>query len=624
MSRRPRRVHGRRNGRDEGGALALVVAAAAVLLLSIAALGVDIGHAYVEKGSVQKLTDFAALSGGAGTNLPGTTSGTCAYGKRAVATDQAVKDVASYLGTEPWTGGPTPSTLVDCDLANGEVVYGTIGYPAGVPVLSFDENRLSVISPPRAVDFGLAEVMGFHGTTVTGRATVEVGTPGSPKTIPSYAVSGCDWGLQTITSPASGHVTNFVPVLSHAGETNVASLDAASTPNPYPNKIDVDPATPVTITINGNKLDEVTQVGFFAEAEGGTAPEPVVIPRSAFTSQPADGRTITFVLPDAANAPSVTAADKLWWVRVKAPETNGSTTFTWSDIGANGDKTVPFEVGTPYMRCVGASNEGNYGTLNLPRTDSSNSTTDGWMPRNIAQNLQSPLSLHTYPGAPTVVGGVSTAPDLCDPADARTVYSTTTGTPTLRPRTNCVDTDPGLPANAVSAGLVEGIGNGAGFIKGRLVATSPTSCAALRTVTLSGGRTYTINNDLLTCFLTADAVPLSTVSSPAYAGPAAFSCELYDSPRFFYQPVLQVRPSSGGSNHYTIVDFRPAFVTSQPGTAMRGSGAADSDNGVRVESGQITEVNVAFFNNNALSQDCPNAFGPALGGTTKRVVHLVN
>lgn len=596
-----------------------MVALSAVLLLSFAALGVDLGKAYVEKGSVQKLTDFAALAGGAGKNLPGTTAGACSYGPKAQATDPAVKDVADYLGTAPWTGGPVPSALVDCNLANGEVLYGTLKTVAGSPSLTFNPDQLTVVSPPRRVEFGFAKVMGFDGMSVSGAATVEIGTPGSPKVMPSFAVSGCDWGLQTITSPASGQVTNFVPQLYAPADTNMARLDPLATPNPSPRQVSVNPAATV-ITITGDKLDAVRKVGFFRE-DGPTPPPPTEIPESAITH--VNDTTIQITLPDATNAPALTSADQLWWVRVWAPITNNSSTYAWSAIGANGSETVPFEVGFASMRCVGSSNQGNYGALKLPRTDSSDNTTTGWMPRNIAQNLQPPLTLHTYPGAPTVIGEVSTAPDLCAPADSRTIYSATNGSSLPLPNTNCVDTDTGLPANAVSAGLVEGIGSGTGAIKGRLITSSGTSCAPARTLTLSGNRSFTINNDLLTCFLTS-AVPLSLIASPAYPGGPVLSCALYDSPRFFYQPVLQVRPGSGGSNHYSIIDFRPAFVTSQPGTATMGSAAADTENGVIVTSGQVKEVQVVFFNNKALTSDCPNSFGPSLGGTTNRVMRLVD
>ena len=607
--------------RNESGAVAIVVAFLALLLLSIAALGVDIGHAYVERQDVQKLTDFASLAGAEGDNLPGSTPGVCAYGKRAAASDQAVLDVAGYLGSEVWAGGPTPAQLVDCSIANGEVFYGTVtrtpANPSGV-LLSYDPQKVSVISPPRHVDFGMAQVIGFSGTDVTGSATASAGTPGSTKVIPSYAVSGCDWGQQTITDPANGHVVDFVPVLKYPTDTNVATLSAASSPNPSPSSVDVNPASPVTLTISGTHLDDVTKVGFFQESDGvGPAPEPVVIPNSALTHT--GGGNITLTLPDAANAPNLTDHDGLWWVRVWAPIANHSTTYQWSAVALNNGNaaTVPFKVGAAYLRCVGASNAGNYGTLKLPRTDT---TPSSWISVNIAKNLQSPLTLHTYPGAPTTVGGTSAAPDLCDPNDTtRTIYSTTTGTPVLRTNTNCVDTDTGLPANAVSAGLVEGVGSD----PGRLAASTGTACAPLRTVELNGNHTMTINNDVLTCFL-QDGVTLSTIENPGYTGPAVLSCDVFDSPRFFYQPVLQVRPSGGGSNHYSIIDFRPAFITDQAPGAIKGTGPATTDNGVVISNGAVTQVNVVFFNNNALSSECENAVGPALGGTTKRTVALTN
>jgi Flp pilus assembly protein TadG len=107
--------------RDERGAVAILVALLMVLLLSLAAMAVDLGRAYVERQEVQRVADFAALAGAAGNNLPGTTPGHCDYGERAAATDQAVVDVAAYLAESP-----TPGALVDCSLNNGEVFYGTI------------------------------------------------------------------------------------------------------------------------------------------------------------------------------------------------------------------------------------------------------------------------------------------------------------------------------------------------------------------------------------------------------------------------------------------------------------------------------------------------------------------
>ena len=60
--------------RDERGAYALLTAILAIVLMSIAALAVDIGNAVARKSDVQGQADFAALAGAGqlGTQAAGT------------------------------------------------------------------------------------------------------------------------------------------------------------------------------------------------------------------------------------------------------------------------------------------------------------------------------------------------------------------------------------------------------------------------------------------------------------------------------------------------------------------------------------------------------------------------
>jgi len=586
-----------------------------VLLLSIAALTVDIGRAYVEKRDVQKVVDFAALAGAAGTNLPGTIAGACAggyTGNRPAATDQAVRDVATHLATATWTGSPTAADLVDCVLSNGEVVYGTLTFPsAGTPSLSYDKTQLTVVSPSRQVDFGFARVMGFNDASVQGRATAAVGTPGAEKVFPAFATDGCDWGQRTVFAPASSSTgPTFTPSLAFPNDRNVTTFDL-SIENPSPDSVPVNPAA-TTVTITGTDLDLVTKIGFFQEDTGVYQTSP----KSAFDEQTVTGIRIT--LPE--DLPTLTTAAGLWWVRVLAPKQNASdTTFEWSQIKSGTTlMTIPFEVGESFLRCAGVA-AGSFGDVLLPRTDV---TSANWTAMNIAKNLQigpPRLSLNTYPGSPTTVFGASSAPNVCVTSDTRTIYSTTTGTPDLKVNTNCVDNGTGLTANDATAGLIAGVLTQ----RGRLVQDVDSSCAPRKSVTVSGpSGTKLINNDVLTCFMNA-GVPISEIARKGYLGGTVLSCDVFDSPRFLYQPVLQVRPSNGGSTHYSIVDFRPAFISEQLPTAMKGAGAINN-NGVTITGGKVTQLDVVFFHPNALPTDCTNGFGPLLGGTTKRTIRLID
>ena len=98
----------RRGGPSKGeeGAVALLVAMLALVLVAISALAVDLGYAYAQKQAIQKRAEFAALAGSFGDDLPMTAAGAfCNYGRAGLAADQAIKDVAAYLSEQP--GGKT-------------------------------------------------------------------------------------------------------------------------------------------------------------------------------------------------------------------------------------------------------------------------------------------------------------------------------------------------------------------------------------------------------------------------------------------------------------------------------------------------------------------------------------
>jgi hypothetical protein len=194
----------------------------------------------------------------------------------------------------------------------------------------------------------------------------------------------------------------------------------------------------------------------------------------------------------------------------------------------------------------------------------------------------------------------------------------------LLPQTNCVDTDTGLTTNATTAGLTGASPPGRLVKSGGKTSTAPYSAghtcdpdgtSTTKTISASSKTYGPLNNDILTCFLTDPTTTLATIASASYAGPPLLSEAIYSSPRFFWVPVFGTAPSSGGSQHYTIIDMRPAFLTDQPLGATRANnavcaapgGACTTYNGLGFTNAGINRLTVFFFNAKAL----PNLGGNA-------------
>jgi len=573
--------------RDERGAIALVVAVLTVVLLGMAGMAVDLGHAYVARRDVQKVVDFAALAGAAGNNLPGTTPLTCSYGRRAAAADQAVQDVLRRLGDEAemWQEAPTAQGLVDCDLRNGEVLYGTLDRSGSQPTLDFDPYELTVVSPARKVDFVFADVLGFDDTIVSAKATAAIKSP-RVSSVPLYAFTGCDYGRQTIAQPNNGHADNELQ-LQHPDDTNAATL-TSMTAEGLPAAASIAIPTPVPhptpLTIYGSNLANVTAVGFFEPGPG-----ELVTVSGADLSVSAGSVGITDI-------PSqVTSVPGDWYVRVKIGA-------SWSTVATQkGDlKALQLIIGEPTLTCGQGSSEGNFGSLLL-----SNSKASGqWqqIAMNIAGGLEHSLAVHPTPADPWTCSAAQTGAVLW-PAEG----------------TNCVDTKPGMVANAAQAGFLTGLSGTPGRLSHRTGSSTCATPGSDNPTTVSG---ILINNDTLSCYLTDDTTNIGTISSADYDGAPVLSPEIYNSPRFLIVPVLGRQPTNGGSNKYQIVGFRPAFVTNQANSATRTSPPL-AGNGLTLDKGSIESVQVVFINAKALS---PLDSGDVTeyAGTGPRVLRLVD
>lgn len=559
-----------------------------LVFLSIAALGVDLGNAWAQKRQVQAGSDLAVEAGAGikGANLPASgTVHSCAYGAAgALSTDQSVTDITSYLASQAYPDHigagysslltTLPAQLTDCNMANGEVVYGNPSFSAGAWHVTYNKNQLSLVSPPKTVDFGLAGIMGFHSTNVNGVSTVEIKSP-KFAALPFYAFSGCDYGPQTLQQPNNGHSAAQVMLYLPGDQAN-ATLTTVD-PDSYP--VDTTGTVTEPITITGSGFAGVTQVGFFESGNGIDGPPPVTIDNSTtvkFTVSP-DGKKITIPdLPDQTRG--VSGVQEFWYLRVMI---GGK----WSKYSINSDGTVNnapmLTIGDPPLLCGQGSSQGNFGTLLL-----SHAGYNGWDSvgaANVALGLTNSLAI--YPSGGPADGTCTTAPpSVTWPTDG----------------TNCVDTDTGMSAKVATGGFLgkgsSAPGNGQYLLK----PTGDTKCAnggtsEATTVVMQ----QTINNDTLSCFFLSQSTHVGDVDSKSYTGPPLISDAIYGSPRFAYVPVLNVQPANGGSKKYQIIDFRACFITDQPASAVKGD-APSATNGIITDNNGINSVEVIFLNPNAL------------------------
>lgn len=596
--------------RDERGAVAVMFAFMASLLLVFAALAVDIGNLTARRTWTQAQADHAALAGGAELLETARLGGTPPVA--------VVDEVTKYLNANApqqdddpcWRNTPadcvTASQLTNGNGADGEVRYTDLG--------------LQVEAPHAWVDFGLAGVAGFDGADVTGTATVQIKT-GGLRTMPMYGVAGCDWGRQTLVDP-SNDPAPVVPTLDADGETNVTELTADSQV-----LTDAGLANVETLTLNstGNlvsfkakKFNTTRKIGFFPSDGGAPVEQDVFWLQSDATrqdlSKPADPTTYTTnnspdIMIQALVPDTVAASEQVWWIRVW-----NQAAGQWS----NKSQALPIRVGSAVLECSSASNEGNFGTLRLPRTTPT--ATSQWLPANIALGLQKPITptIHRTPAAD----------GICTDGVNNAVVSWQNNP---HPGTNCVGTDPGVASTVLDQGLITG---GTGYV-GLLDSAdtkdgcSPDGDSDERTVNFPSYAPFRLNDDVLTCFLTDGTTSLADIANPHYSGPQVLDKSIYDSPRFFYVPVLKQDPGTGAQAEtagHSIIDYRPAFLTDEEATAsaIKGSHTGTTDNGIKIENSGVVQMRVFFFNFDALPTDADTDSVMDYLGVGPKILRLVD
>ncbi|QIX27818.1 hypothetical protein ncot_15375 [Nocardioides sp. JQ2195] len=570
-----RRLLGLDRPRNDRGATAVLFAVLALVLLGIGAVAVDMGQVYAKRSSLQSAVDHAVLAAAA--ELDGTN--TCSL--------DAIAAAEKYL-RDNWIDD------------SGDPIQVNLGGSAGDSdgFIKCTGWNVKLWAPDATVDFGLAKaVSDVSSVEVPAYAEAGVFSPATG-VMPAFAVTGCDYGPQTLLDPPGGHETVYVPTLPE-----LTTPYTAVNLNPAPGGVN-----PISIALNqfsaldiyasanpaAKSLTGVNAISF--STEDGTIVKMRITDTPSFTV--AAGQIHVAEIPAA-----VRDVEKVWWVRVS--KDNGAH---WSSP----ETALPLRVGDPLLECAGESNEGNFGTVDLPHLNPG-ANAEKAIEWNIATQVDFDLT--------TLLG----TNGYCSPGTGGAVAPTVDGT-------NCVQAQTGFAGNGATGGLITGP---AGGTPGRLVKTpTATGCdphngsSNYETEKVKGSN-YSINNDTLTCFFTNSSTTINTIAVPngGYDGDEVIDADIFKSPRFFWVPVFSVQPSNGNSNHYAIVDFRPGFITGELGASTKASSVMDANgdkNGVVFASSGIETLKIVFFDPDALPESMSG--GPVMTylGVGTKVIVLVD
>lgn len=589
--------------RDESGAVAIMFGLLAVMLMSVAALGVDIGNEVTRHTVTQTQADFAALAGGdkmTGVGAVGSTVPAAVISAivTAMNNNQPQDDNAAAQTCVKTNSCVKASDLTDADLTNGDVRFTSAG--------------LEVIAPNHFVSFGMARIMGFQGSNVSARATVQIYSPGE-HVLPYYSAQGCDFGTQTISQPTNGLDATTIDLNNPGPPNNAALLQALVTtpPSPVGSAGVPYPVPPNTkLEIDGSGFTNVNMVGFFESGGISAGPPPKTLPVTAAMKT----GDVKIVLPDISGA---NLSQDAWYVRVS---TDGGT--TWSAVGVGKKNAtlnaLPLSVGSPNLVCSTGSQTGNFGTLDLPNSTPGAPSGTG---DNVAYNIAAGLQHHLMP----FTGAAS--PYTCDKGG-----STPGSVMWPNENTNCIPTQTGSVAgDDAYSGLVDPQwpGAAASTVKGLLRNVTSGGCGGGAPATTIFNNKQ-VNNDTLSCFFTDPATTIGDVDTKTYTltGPA-FSAAIWTSPRFVWIPVI-TGPSCGTCINYEIIDFRPAFITDQVNSATKSTpltSCTQTDcNGLTLgqNNHSIAPLRVVLLN--AASLPAPPSGGPVspYNGIGPPIVRLIN
>lgn len=562
--------------RDDRGAIALISALVAVVLLIVSAFVVDIGSTWARRGQLQVQADRAALL--AAEDLPATTES---------AKQRVAAVVAYYIACHPVSGqgelspdipscpsGTTPSTPSVVAYGTRLLERGQVSFPT--------TTQVKVVTPPARIEFGFGRTAGVEESIQQKTAIAKVMSPGDIMPI-GLSMNCLLVAANNLPAGLGDTLTGVLP-LNYIAPGPLRPVDDQG-PAPWPQSdsagtrptIESFTTAPTalyqgaqgTFTITGTSWGVVSLAGLLEGAEVWFSRPSLseAVEADATLSLGAAGLgTATGALPS-----EVTQTPGEWEVKVHAKP---ATAWRWSDA-------VSFQVALP---TVTADLLGCGRLMKSPRDFQDG--TPGNLTKNLQEGLDHGLTSHSRILSVTPPSPVTVPSLLTTLGDTGGLFQCSNASPDVPDIggnlqnghvPNCMVLAQG--GSSVYDELTEGMlgaprSTATGVVAGRLVCTDARPCEH-DTFTIDEFPGRTLNDDdfddyvlddrrnLLTEEMFFDLTTFLTPGLPAATPESALDPAIYGSHRFFWVPILSTPQSPNGNDAgaYPILTFRPVFVT---------------------------------------------------------------
>ena len=552
---------------QDRGAIAIVAVILALTIFGVSALAVDIGNMYSRKRMTQTTADLAALAGAGA--LPDVSA---AFDAAYDYLDKNYVAEGTYLKDE----------LRDNNVANGEISVDA------------SKLRVTVVVPPRRVQFGLAAALGYSSSTVSARAVAGLRSPG--RIMPFFVPTTCAQGYPSLILKATGSPGYQYDPPSSNG--NIPQADSANPPTGE------SPGT-TAIEVEGTKFASANMVVVFTPLGGASvSATPTTI---TLGTGPIKDR-LTVPVP-----PTVLSNPGTWHVRAGTVDPAAPTNQALWRVGA-GVATFTVTVNGQNPQC-GYASTGDFGLLNSPRK--SGLGLQAALDRNLADGIDHSIVQHprSPPADINETDNCREKPGLTPIADG---VLDNDANLTAGIEANCLNIENGNKVDAATDGLILGGSDGEGTYVGKLrrpngITTCNGPGGTPRTTVLARD----VSNEIIDCYLKSG----STVSQLTSSTPPddILNGAIFQSPRFFLVPVIHyvTNPPNG---YYPIVGYRGAFITDQrPGLAATAANGLQPNNA----NTKLDSVQVLLFKTNALSDGVGSGNGSEYQPGGAKAVRLI-